>query len=65
MPMSEKPNQKRPEFFYWKDRQRADADLHNPIIDGGDHAKARSVSRAVGKRLGLSDEDLDALIDKD
>jgi len=58
-------NPKQPEFFYWKNRLRADADLHNPIIEGGDHAKAESVGRAVGKRLGLSDEDLDALLTKD
>jgi hypothetical protein len=50
-------------MFYY-DGLRADADLHNPILDDGDHAKAEAVSRKVGKRAGLSDADLDALAGK-
>lgn len=52
-------------MFYYDRGKRSDANLHNPILDDGDHAKAESVSRKVGKRAGLSDEDLDALTDKE
>jgi hypothetical protein len=49
------------EMFFWKKRQRADAELHNPILDDGDHKTAHGVGRKVAKRLGLSDEDCNAL----
>lgn len=48
-------------MFYYQDRQRADAALHEPILASGNHAKAQAISRAVAKRLGLSDADIDAL----
>lgn len=60
MPTSEKPK-KQPEFFYTRKGKREDADLHNPIVDDGDHAKAESVSRKAAKRAGLSDAEIDAL----
>jgi hypothetical protein len=62
MPTSVK--NKAEEFFHWQDHQRADEDLHEAIIEDGDHAKAESVSRKVAKRLGLSDADIDALTGK-
>ena len=54
---------KLPELFYY-DGLRKDAELHNPILDDGDHEKADAVSRKVAKRLGLSDADIDALSGK-
>jgi len=61
MPTSPKAKNKAREFFFWRDHQAHDAELHQPILDQGDHKKAESVSRAVAKRLGLSDADVDAL----
>jgi len=61
--MSPKRHPKQPELFYY-DGPRQDADLHNHILDDGDHAKAAAVSRKVAKRLGLSDADVDALSGK-
>lgn len=53
------PKHKAVEFFYLDDNHnRQDADLHQSIIDEGDHAKARAVSIKVMKRLGLSDEQI-------
>jgi HK97 family phage prohead protease len=52
------------ELFFWRDHQAHDADLHNPILDDGDHGKAEGVSRKVAKRLGLSDADIEALYAK-
>jgi hypothetical protein len=49
------------ELFRWENHQRADADLHEEILSQGDHAAADAVSRAVAKRRGLSDSDVDAL----
>jgi predicted ABC-type ATPase len=48
-------------MFYWRGHQRADAELHDPILEDGDHAKAEAVSRKVAKRLGLTDEEIDKL----
>lgn len=59
-----KPKEQR-ELFYWGDDHQAhDAELHQSILDQGDHAAAQRVSRQVGKRLGLSDADIDALLGK-
>ena len=60
MPTSEKS--KAEEFFYEKDGKRADAELHEPILADGDHARATAVSRKVAKRLGLTDEQIDRLM---
>jgi len=56
--MSEKAKRKPPpsgpatEFFYEDDDgKRADADLHNPILDDGDDEAARAVSRKVAERI--------------
>jgi cyanate lyase len=63
MPTSGKS--KAEEFFYEDaDGNRADAELHQPILDDGDHAKAQAVSRKVAKRLGLSDEQINKLMRK-
>lgn len=66
MPTSEKPRRKprKPaqEFFYLDDHHdRQDADLHNDILDDGDHAAARAVSTQVMKRLGLTAKQIAAL----
>jgi hypothetical protein len=51
------------EFFYLDDNHnKQDADLHQPILDGGDHEAARAVSRAVMKRLGFPDDKIDGLL---
>lgn len=56
------PKSKAVEFFYLDDdHNRQDADLHQSILDEGDHAKARKVSAKVMKRLGLSEEQIAAL----
>ena len=52
------------EFFVWRDGRAADDTLHQAILDQGDHKKSESVSRGVGKRVGLSDADIDALMGK-
>ena len=52
------------ELFFWRDHQAHDAELHTPILDDGDHAKAEGVSRKVAKRLGLTDADIEALYAK-
>jgi len=50
------------EFFYeTEDGTRADAELHQDILDDGDHATAQAVSRKVAKRLGLTDEQISRL----
>jgi hypothetical protein len=59
--IDERPAKQQREMFYWKNHQRADADLHNSILENGDHAAAAAVSRNVAKRLGLSDADIDAI----
>jgi hypothetical protein len=50
------------EFFYLdNNHDRQDADLHQPILDGGDHETATAIGKAVMKRLGLSDEAIEKL----
>jgi hypothetical protein len=61
MPTSAKPKKRR-EHFFWRDHLAADDELHQPILDQGDNKKAENVSRKVGKRLGLSDADIEALL---
>jgi hypothetical protein len=58
------PSQRKAEEFFYldDDDQRQDADLHEPILAGGDHDAARAVSKAVMKRLGLSNERIAALM---
>ncbi|MGY3278134.1 hypothetical protein [Bradyrhizobium sp. S3.7.6] len=57
-----KPRKGGEEFFVLDDNHdRQDNVLHDPILDGGDHAAARSVSIAVMKRLGLSAKQIAAL----
>ena len=51
------------EFFYLdNNHDKQDANLHNPILDDGDHEAARAVSRAVMKRLGFPDDKIDGLL---
>ena len=53
------------EFFYVEQgKPRQDADLHEPILAGGDEAKARKVSAAVARRIGLSDAQIASLTRK-
>jgi hypothetical protein len=58
--MSARPRKQR-ELFYWDGPLAADAELHRPILEAGDVEQAESVSKAVAKRLGLSEADIAAL----
>jgi len=49
-------------MFFWRGPRAADAELHEPILDQGDHKTAEAVSRQVGRRIGLSDADIDVLM---
>ena len=60
MLMSARPRKQR-ELFYWDGPLAADAELHRPILEAGDVGAAENVSKAVAKRLGLSDADIAAL----
>jgi hypothetical protein len=65
--MSERPNVPKPsqpakEFFYRDGPLRADAELHNAILDDGDHDAAAEVSRARLKAKGYDDATIDRLI---
>jgi HK97 family phage prohead protease len=62
MPTSGKQKQSPRELFFWRNHRAEDAELHQSILDQGDHQAAEGVGRSVGKRLGLSDADLDALL---
>jgi hypothetical protein len=70
MPTSAKAKRRRAsddratEMFYWKDGRRADAAIHEDILNEGNQAAAQAVSRGVGKRLGMSDETLNRLFGK-
>jgi hypothetical protein len=48
-------------FYLDDDHERQDADFHNPILDGGDHAAAEHTSLAVMKRAGLTPKQIAAL----
>ena len=50
------------EFFYREDGQRQDAELHDPIIETGDHDAAADVSRSVMRRLGIAPERIAGLL---
>lgn len=47
--------------YFDEDGQRQDADIHNPILDAGDHAAAIGVSRALAAELELTAEEMAAL----
>jgi hypothetical protein len=57
MPMSgnpKRPQHKASEMFYIDEHgQRQDAEIHNAILDDGDHEAALAVSNAVRERLGI------------
>ena len=59
--MSEQPKNNSVLFYWGEDGRRADADIHNPILEAGDHKAAQKVSREVAKEAGLTDEDIDSL----
>ena len=48
-------------MFYWQKHRRRDADLHEPILAAGDHRTAEAVGDAVAKRIGLTEEEINAL----
>src|SRR5262245_11622704 len=50
------------ELFYDENGKRADDVLHQWILDDGDAEAATAVGRAQLKRIGLSSEQIDALI---
>ena len=50
------------EFCYVERGKRGDADLHNPIIEAGDHEAATAVSRRVMKRLGIDEHRIAKLL---
>jgi hypothetical protein len=63
--MSAKPKSKPPlgkEFFYSVRGKRMDAELHEPILEAGDHEAATDVSRKVMERLGYSKEQIDGFL---
>jgi hypothetical protein len=45
------PKTEAQEFFYLEDGQKADADLHEFILDQGDDEAARAVSAKVAARI--------------
>jgi hypothetical protein len=49
------------DYYYVKDLQFADANIHEPILAAGDGDAARRVSDAVAKRLGLTEEEIASL----
>lgn len=53
------------EFFFLRDHKMQDEELHESIIAGGDQVKARKVADKVAKRLGLTDEEIEALNPKE
>jgi hypothetical protein len=56
MPMwvkSGRPRKASEMFYLDENGVRQDADLHNPILDEGDHDAALAVSNAVRARLGI------------
>ena len=66
MPTSEKPKppERAKEFFYRDGPFRADAALHNSILDEGDHEAAEAVTRKRLKKRGWSDEKIDSFMGK-
>jgi hypothetical protein len=65
-PQTEKHGMKVDEgvFFYMKNGQREDENIHNQILEEGDHARAQAVSRKVAKEIGLTDEEIDLIMEK-
>ena len=44
------------EFFYLDENgEKQDADLHMEILQGGDHAGARAISRKIAREIGLTE----------
>ena len=61
-PVPNKPQPEAEEFFYRdKGGKRQDASLHESILGEGDNAAARAISDKVLRRLGFSDDDIEAL----
>jgi hypothetical protein len=50
------------EGYYIEAHQRHDTDFHTDIIAEGDHAKAQESSRAVMRRIGISEESIVSLL---
>ena len=50
------------EFFYRDGPLRADEALHEPILEGGDHAAATAGTRAMLKKRGWTDAKIDAFL---
>jgi hypothetical protein len=62
---SKPPPKTASEFFYRPEGKiKHDADLHDAILDDGDHARAEGVGRSVAQRLGLKPERIEALMSK-
>lgn len=52
-------------FFYWdKNGRKADAKIHDPILAEGDHKRAQAASREVAKKIGITDEEFDLIMEK-
>ena len=45
-------------FYKDKDGKKKDAALHEPILEGGDHAKAQQVGIEAARRAGLTEEQI-------
>ena len=60
-----KPTNKSDEFFVEQlDGSRTDAELHEPILAGGDLEKAFAASRRIMREIGLSEAEIDRLLGK-
>jgi hypothetical protein len=56
---------RKPHELHYREKHRfADAKLHQPILDGGDHAAAEKISDQVARDIGLTDAEIAALSSK-
>jgi hypothetical protein len=49
------------DFYYIKGGKKLDANIHDEILDDGDHAAAKKVSDQVAKDVGLSEAEIESL----
>jgi hypothetical protein len=52
------------DLFYEVDGVKQDADLHNAILDEGDHVKAVEVSRRLMESMGMPADVIEAVLGK-
>jgi hypothetical protein len=49
------------DFYYIKNGKKLDENIHNEILDDGDHAAAKKVSDSVASDVGLTQAEIDSL----